>query len=60
MGTGLVCGLTAMDNVVSCLGVSVSVVVSGFSYSAQSLRCLLRGWCVLDFSVDLLHYVRAC
>jgi len=30
---------------VSCF--SVSIVVSGFSYAAQSLRCLLRGWCVL-------------
>ena len=29
---------------VSCF--SVSIVVSGFSYAAQSLRCLLWGWCV--------------
>ena len=25
----------------------VSIVVSGICYSAQSLRCLLPGWCVL-------------
>jgi len=32
---------------VSCF--SVSIVVNGFSYAAQSLRCLLRGWCVFGF-----------
>ena len=25
---------------------SVTVVLSGIPYAAQSLRCLLRGWCV--------------
>ena len=30
---------------VSCF--SVSIVVSGFSYAAQPLRCLLQVWCVL-------------
>jgi len=30
---------------VSCF--SVSIIVSGFPYVAQSLRCLQRGWCVL-------------
>jgi len=29
---------------VSCF--SVFIFVSGFSYAAQSLRCLVRGWCV--------------
>ena len=28
---------------------SVSIVVSGFSCSAQSLRCLVWGWCVFGF-----------
>jgi len=32
---------------VSCF--SVSTVVNGFSYAAQSLRCLLRGWYVFGF-----------
>jgi hypothetical protein len=33
--------------VVSCF--LVSIVVTDFSYAAQSLRCLLRGWCVFGF-----------
>jgi len=32
---------------VSCF--SVSIFVSGFSHAAQSLRSLLRGWCVFGF-----------
>jgi len=40
---------------VSCF--SVSIVVSGFSYAAQSLRCLLRGWCVFGF---LCRFVPLC
>jgi len=28
---------------------SVSIVMNGFSYAAQSLWCLLRGWCVFEF-----------
>ena len=32
---------------VSCF--SVSIFVSGFPYAAQSLRCLLQGWCVFGF-----------
>jgi len=32
---------------VSCS--SVSIVVSGFSYAAQSLRCLVWGWCVFGY-----------
>ena len=27
----------------------VSIVMSGFSYAAQSLRCLLQGWCIFGF-----------
>jgi len=32
---------------VSCF--SVSIVMSGFSYAARSLRCLLQDWCVFGF-----------
>ena len=38
---------------VSCF--SVSIVVSGLSYAAQSLRCLLRAGVCFDSSVDLLY-----
>jgi len=34
------------DGIMSVSCFSVSIVVSGFSYAAQSLRCLLWGWCV--------------
>ena len=37
---------------------SVTIVLSGFLYAAQSLWCLLRGWCVQVSSVDMLHSVR--
>ena len=40
---------------VSCF--SVSIVVSGLSYAAQSLRCLLRAGVCFDSSVDLLYSV---
>ena len=36
---------------------SVPIVVSGFSYAAQSLRCLLRGWFVFGF---LCRFVPLC
>jgi hypothetical protein len=36
--------------------VPVSIFVSGFPFAAQSMRCLLRGWCVLgSLCVDMLH-----
>jgi len=37
------------DGIMSVSCFSVSIVVSGFSYGAQSLRCLLQGWCVFGF-----------
>jgi len=40
---------------VSCF--SVSIVVSGFSYAAQCLRCLIRGWCVFG---SLCRFAALC
>ena len=37
------------DGIMSVSCFSVSIVVSGFSYAKQSLRCLLRDWCVFGF-----------
>jgi len=42
--------------VVTCF--LVSMVVSGFSYAAQSLRICYGAGVYLDSSVDLLHSVR--
>jgi len=37
------------DGIMSVSCFSVSIVMSGFSYVAQSLRCLLRGGCGIFF-----------
>ena len=44
-GTGFGCGLAGMETMFVSY-YSVTVVLSGFLYAAQSLWCLLRGWCV--------------
>jgi hypothetical protein len=60
MGSGLGCGMAAMDNVESCFGVfSILFLQSwgSYSYSALSLRvCYGAGMC-MDLSVDLLTYI---
>jgi len=48
-------GWQGWNNVSYC---SVAIVLSGFLYAAQSLRCLLRGRCVYVSSVDMIHSVR--
>jgi len=48
MGSGLGCGMAAMDNVASCLGFfySVPLVVGKLFLFSSILGCLLQGWCV--------------
>jgi hypothetical protein len=61
MGSGLGCGMAAMNNVVSCLGFILFCSCESwdsFSYTALSLSVCYRAGMCMDLSVDLLHSVR--